>query len=76
MGTGREAEGVTEEFLEAADARIYLPLFGFTESLNLSVATALVMQRLFDLCPDARGNLTASEKAALRSHLLNINLIN
>ena len=30
---------------------------GFTESLNLSVASALVIQQLFYICPEARGNL-------------------
>jgi SpoU rRNA Methylase family len=54
---GREMDGVSEQMLLAADRQIYLPMFGFTESFNLSVATALVLQRLFDLCPEARGDL-------------------
>ncbi|KAG2851908.1 hypothetical protein PC114_g28836, partial [Phytophthora cactorum] len=41
---GRETNGVSPEMLRAAHRRVYLPLFGFSESLNLSVATALVLQ--------------------------------
>ena len=35
--------------LEAADCRVYLPLRGFADSLNLSVATALVVQQVLHL---------------------------
>ncbi|TAH37881.1 MAG: TrmH family RNA methyltransferase [Planctomycetota bacterium] len=63
---GREADGVSAEMLAAADRRVYLPMQGFTGSFNLSVATALTLQRLFDACPEARGDLPESEKAALR----------
>lgn len=63
---GREADGCSQEILAAADRRVYLPLFGFTESLNLSVAAALVMQFLFSVCPEARGDLSEEEKAAIR----------
>ena len=34
--------------LRAADQRVYLPMFGFTESYNLSISAALVLQRLLD----------------------------
>mmetsp|Transcript_8063 Transcript_8063/g.13112 ORF Transcript_8063/g.13112 Transcript_8063/m.13112 type:complete len:157 (+) Transcript_8063:371-841(+) len=52
--------------LAAADRVVYVPMFGFTESFNLSVATALVLQRLFDWCPQARGDLGPGARAALR----------
>lgn len=45
------------EFIAASTKRVYLPMFGFTESFNLSVATALVLQRLFDWFPELRGSL-------------------
>ena len=35
----------TEELLQAADGRVYLPLRGFADSLNLSVAAALVLHQ-------------------------------
>lgn len=64
---GREADGVSPEMLAAADRRVYLPMHGFSGSFNLSVATALALQRLFDACPEARGDLPEAEKAALRA---------
>tara|TARA_R110002096_G_scaffold99189_8_gene220009 strand:+ start:5742 stop:6443 length:702 start_codon:yes stop_codon:yes gene_type:complete len=64
---GREVDGVSETFLAAADRRFYLPMQGFTESLNLSVATALVLQRLFDADPTLVGAMPESERAALRA---------
>lgn len=63
---GRETDGVSQEMLRAAHRRIYLPLFGFSESLNLSVATALVLQRLLDWFPEVRGDLAEQEKQEIR----------
>lgn len=64
---GRETDGVSAEMLNAADKRVYFPIFGFTESLNLSVATALVIQRLFDWFPVIRGDLSDQEKQEIRA---------
>jgi tRNA C32,U32 (ribose-2'-O)-methylase TrmJ len=64
---GREADGVSQAMLQAADLRVYLDMFGFTESFNLSVASALVIQSLFGACPEARGDLTAESRRALRA---------
>ncbi|KAG7383798.1 hypothetical protein PHYBOEH_009792 [Phytophthora boehmeriae] len=64
---GREIDGVSPEMLRAAHRRVYLPLFGFSESLNLSVATALVLQRLLDWFPEVRGDLTEQEKQHIRT---------
>lgn len=64
---GRETDGVSAEMLNAADKRVYFPIFGFTESLNLSVATALVLQRLFDWFPAIRGDLSEQEKQDIRA---------
>ena len=63
---GRELDGVSQRMLQAADKRIFIPMFGFTESFNLSVASALVMDRLFHLCPTARGDLSAEQKIEIR----------
>lgn len=41
-------------------------MYGFGESLNLSVAGALVIQQLLLLAPDAIGDLTDERKAELR----------
>jgi tRNA C32,U32 (ribose-2'-O)-methylase TrmJ len=63
---GREIDGVSAEMLAAAHQRVYFPIFGFTESLNLSVATALVVQRIFDWFPNIRGDLSDREKRDIR----------
>eukprot|EP00756_Hemistasia_phaeocysticola_P026024 Hpha_TRINITY_DN16038_c3_g1::TRINITY_DN16038_c3_g1_i1::g.117388::m.117388 len=65
---GNETTGVCHETLRRADARVYLPMHGFGESFNLSVATALALQRLFDWMPDARGSLSPSARSALRAN--------
>lgn len=43
---GTEKEGLTEEFLVKADGYIKIPMYGFTESLNISVAAAIIIQQL------------------------------
>ena len=62
---GTEAVGCTAEMLREADMRVYLPLRGFADSLNLSVATALVVHHLFLLDPTLIGDM--SEEERLRS---------
>jgi len=52
--------------MDAADKRVYLPIHGFADSLNLNVATGLVIQQLFFICPEARGAMTNTERSALR----------
>jgi tRNA C32,U32 (ribose-2'-O)-methylase TrmJ len=64
---GRETDGVSKEMLEAADKRVYLPIYGFSESLNLSVAAALIVQQLFFICPEASGSMEEEERASLRA---------
>ncbi|KAL0484475.1 hypothetical protein AKO1_005124 [Acrasis kona] len=68
---GKEADGASEEILNAADKRIYLPIYGFGESLNLSVATAMVLQKLFFICPEARGDMSEEERNELRKDWYN-----
>lgn len=63
---GRESDGISAELRAAADRRLFLPMHGYVESFNLSVCVALMLQRLFDACPEARGDLDEAEKARLR----------
>ncbi|GIL48456.1 hypothetical protein Vafri_4975 [Volvox africanus] len=63
---GREADGVSQEMLNAAHKRVCLPMYGFNDSLNLSVATAMMLHHLFLCCPEARGDLPSERKRALR----------
>jgi len=64
---GTESVGVSNYMLEQADKRIYLPLRGFADSLNLSVSTALVTQALFFLDPTLIGSISEHEKKVLRT---------
>ena len=40
---GNEANGVSNEVLELADEKVKIPMPGKTESLNASVATAIIL---------------------------------
>lgn len=43
---GTEKNGLSQEVLEEADDFISIPMFGFTESLNISVSAAIILQEL------------------------------
>tara|TARA_B100000683_G_scaffold65540_1_gene64360 strand:+ start:7850 stop:8527 length:678 start_codon:yes stop_codon:yes gene_type:complete len=43
---GTEMEGLTDIVLEEADEYLKIPMYGFTESFNLSVAAAVCLQHL------------------------------
>ncbi|MEL0457096.1 RNA methyltransferase [Flavobacteriaceae bacterium SZ-1-7] len=43
---GRETEGLSEEVLNAADCYLKIPMVGFTESLNISVSAAIILQHV------------------------------
>ncbi len=40
---GSEAEGLSAAWLDAADDRVLIPMFGQADSLNLATATALLL---------------------------------
>ncbi|GAX80378.1 hypothetical protein CEUSTIGMA_g7817.t1 [Chlamydomonas eustigma] len=66
MVMGREADGVTEEILAVAEKRVHLPLAGFNTSLNLQVATGMVLHQLFSICPNARGDMSEERRVCVR----------
>jgi len=41
---GREKQGLSDEVLESADSYLKIPMVGFTESLNISVSAAIILQ--------------------------------
>ena len=43
---GTETKGLSEEVLESADEFLQIPMVGFTESLNISVSAAIILQNL------------------------------
>ena len=64
---GSEMHGVSDEFKKVSSRMVHLPMFGFVESLNVSVASALILQRLFDLFPSCRGSAPPCLQAKLES---------
>ena len=43
---GRETEGLSEDVLNAADCFLKIPMVGFTESLNISVSAAIILEHV------------------------------
>ncbi len=43
---GRETEGLSQEVLTMADCYLKIPMVGFTESLNISVSAAIILQQV------------------------------
>ena len=43
---GRETEGLSDTVLNAADCFLKIPMVGFTESLNISVSAAIILQHV------------------------------
>jgi tRNA (guanosine-2'-O-)-methyltransferase len=66
---GNEHRGVSEQALAHADARYVIPMRGFSQSLNVSVAAAVSLFRAVERRQQERGrhgDLTGEEAAALR----------
>ena len=63
---GPQLCGVSKQMRDASDQKMSVPTYGFSESFNLSVAAALVMDRLLHRCPAARGDLSEVEKKTIR----------
>lgn len=43
---GRETEGLSEAVIQEADCFLKIPMVGFTESLNISVSAAIILQHV------------------------------
>ncbi len=67
---GNEKEGVSQEMIQAADHRVIIPMGGFVQSFNISVAGALSFYQMY-LSRLARlgrqGDLTENEKKILKA---------
>jgi tRNA (guanosine-2'-O-)-methyltransferase len=64
---GNEHRGVSPEMCALADGTFSIPMRGFVESLNVSVAAAITMQTL---ARDGRPRLDAQKKEALQARFL------
>lgn len=61
---GTEKEGLSQEIQDAADVFLTIPMYGFTESLNISVSVAIILQNLVARLRESNVNwqLTEEEK--------------
>ncbi len=69
VAVGSELLGLSDTLRGAVDDRFYLPMQGFTGSLNVSVTAAIViweLARRMEERDGRRGDLTDEQKAALR----------
>ena len=60
---GTERDGLSAEILEQADGFLKIPMVGFTESLNISVSAAIIIQNLISRLrkSDIKWQLTQEE---------------
>ncbi|MEZ4796260.1 MAG: RNA methyltransferase [Flavobacteriaceae bacterium] len=65
---GRETEGLSDEVLKQADCFLKIPMVGFTESLNISVSAAIILQDVTQKlrASDLKWQLTENEKLQIR----------
>ncbi|WP_300438908.1 RNA methyltransferase [Christiangramia sp.] len=59
---GTEKDGLSEEIMREADATIKIPMVGFTESLNISVSAAIILQSLTAKLRNSKVNWQFSEE--------------
>ncbi|MFK7781869.1 TrmH family RNA methyltransferase [Psychroserpens sp.] len=58
---GREMDGLSQEVIEQADCFLKIPMVGFTESLNISVSAAIVLQHVTTKLKQSNINWQLSE---------------
>lgn len=61
---GKESDGLSETVLNAADGFLKIPMYGFTESLNISVSAAIILQSVVSKLKqsDVKWQLSEAEK--------------
>ena len=66
---GRETEGVSKAVLNAADCYLKIPMVGFTESLNISVSAAIILQHVTTKLKQTNINWELTEEEKLEKRL-------
>ena len=69
---GNEHQGVSEYMMEQADEYLKIPMWGFTQSLNISVSAGIILSRLIEKLRNSNlcWQLTDPEKDILRAQWL------
>jgi len=65
---GNEKKGASQELLQLADETVFIPMKGFVQSFNISVAAAIALYGLSQRLPKTA--LSASETARLQAYYL------
>ncbi len=66
---GRETEGLSKEVLDAADCYLKIPMVGFTESLNISVSAAIILQYVTSKLRQTPMNWQLTEQEVIEKRL-------
>lgn len=66
---GRETEGLSQEVLDQADCYLKIPMVGFTESLNISVSAAIILQHVTTKLRQSAINWQLTEHELLEKRL-------
>ncbi|WP_299261722.1 RNA methyltransferase [uncultured Aquimarina sp.] len=66
---GQEQEGLSDTVLDAADTKLHIPMVGFTESLNISVSAAIILQHITSLLRNSDIDWQLSEEEKLEKRL-------
>lgn len=66
---GREVEGLSQDVLDAADCFLKIPMVGFTESLNISVSAAIILQQVTSRLRQSDVNWQLTENEILEKRL-------
>ncbi len=69
---GTELTGLTDEMLDMADGLLKIPVYGFTESYNISVSAAIILSHLVHLLRKSfiSWQLSQTEKEEIMLHWL------
>ncbi len=59
---GRETEGLSDIVMDSADGFLKIPMYGFTESLNISVSAAIILQSVVSKMKQTNVNWQLSEE--------------
>ncbi|WP_203292821.1 TrmH family RNA methyltransferase [Luteirhabdus pelagi] len=64
---GKESDGLSDQVMRRADGFLKIPMYGFTESLNISVSAAIILQHLVTKIRqlDVDWQLSSAEKQAI-----------
>lgn len=66
---GRETEGLSQEVMDEADCFLKIPMVGFTESLNISVSAAIILQQTTFKLKQSTVNWSLTEEEQLEKRL-------